>query len=118
MLTGRHLFAADTIPETLAHVMTRAADLGTLPDTMPRRVRDLVARCLEKDPKKRLRDIGEARLIPEGPTVLDPDVAPLSFATAVAAPLAPFRRRADCSRASAPSRRRIWCKCLHFVWSE
>jgi Tol biopolymer transport system component len=62
MLTGQHLFTADTIPETLAHVMTRTADLGTLPPTTPRRVRDLIARCLEKDPRKRLRDIGEARI--------------------------------------------------------
>ncbi len=62
MLTGGHLFLAETIPETLAHVMTRQIDLGTLPDSTPRRVRDLPARCLEKDPKKRLRDIGEARI--------------------------------------------------------
>ena len=62
MLTGRHLFLADTIPETLAHVMTRQIDLATLPASTPRRVRGLLARCLEKDPKKRLRDIGDARL--------------------------------------------------------
>ena len=62
MLTGQHLFMADTIPETLAHVMTRQIDLATMPATTPRRVRDLIARCLEKDPKKRLRDIGDARI--------------------------------------------------------
>jgi Tol biopolymer transport system component len=62
MLTGRHLFLSDTIPETLAHVMTRQVDLGTLPASTPLRLRDLLARCLEKDPKKRLRDIGEARI--------------------------------------------------------
>jgi eukaryotic-like serine/threonine-protein kinase len=62
MLTGGHPFLADTIPETLAHVMTRQIDLGTLPAATPRRVRDLLARCLDKDPKKRLRDIGEARI--------------------------------------------------------
>ncbi|TAK11951.1 MAG: serine/threonine-protein kinase, partial [Acidobacteria bacterium] len=75
MLTGRHLFLSDTIPETLAHVMTRAADLGTLPETTPRRIGELIARCLEKDPKKRLRDIGEARLILEDPTALEPAAA-------------------------------------------
>ncbi|MBK9243221.1 MAG: serine/threonine-protein kinase [Acidobacteria bacterium] len=62
MLTGGHLFLAETIPETLAHVMTRQIDLGTMPASTPRRIRDLLARCLEKDPKKRLRDIGEARI--------------------------------------------------------
>ena len=43
--------------------MTRVADLNALAATTPRGVRDLIARCLEKDPKRRLRDIGEARLI-------------------------------------------------------
>ena len=62
MLTGQPLFTADTIPETLAHVMTRQIDFGTLPDSTPRRIRDLLARSLDKDPKKRLRDIGEARV--------------------------------------------------------
>src|SRR5262245_5644443 len=62
MLTGGNPFLVDTIPETLAHVMTRQIDLGTLPAATPRRVRDLLARCLDKDPKKRLRDIGEARI--------------------------------------------------------
>jgi Tol biopolymer transport system component len=62
MLTGEQPFRAETIPETLAHVMTRPVDLGRVPATTPRRIRDLLARCLEKDPKKRLRDIGEARI--------------------------------------------------------
>ena len=78
MLTGQHLFMADTIPETLAHVMTRAVDLNTLPATTPRRVRDLIARCLEKDPKKRLRDIGEARLILEDSAALRADSVPVA----------------------------------------
>jgi Tol biopolymer transport system component len=92
MLTGQHLFMADTIPETLAHVMTRVADLNTLPPTTPRRVRDLIARCLEKDPKKRLRDIGEARLLLDDPAVLEPDVAPASAVMAAAPPPAPWWR--------------------------
>jgi eukaryotic-like serine/threonine-protein kinase len=62
MLSGRHLFAAETIPETLAHVLTRPIDLGALPAHTPRRVRELLSRCLERDTKQRLRDIGEARI--------------------------------------------------------
>jgi len=62
MLTGTRLFNAETIPETLAHVLTREIDLGTLPATTPRHIRTLLARCLVKEPKQRLRDIGEARL--------------------------------------------------------
>jgi serine/threonine-protein kinase len=73
MLTGRSLFVAETIPETLAHVMTRPVDLTTLPETTPRRVRELLGRCLEKDPRRRLRDIGEARLVLEDPAIATPD---------------------------------------------
>ena len=63
MLTGRGLFISETIPETLAHVMTRDVDLATLPAGTPLYVRKLIARCLIKDPKQRLRDIGDARLM-------------------------------------------------------
>ncbi|HSC26170.1 MAG TPA: protein kinase, partial [Vicinamibacterales bacterium] len=94
MLSGQHLFLADTIPETLAHVMTRPIDLGTLPAATPRRVRDLIARCLEKDPKKRLRDIGEARLILDDPAALDSDPTRASSADAPATPVAPGWQRA------------------------
>jgi hypothetical protein len=55
------VFLAETIPETLAHVMTRQIDPGTMPATTPRRVRDLLARCLEQDPKKRLRSRASGR---------------------------------------------------------
>ena len=66
MLTGQRLFRAETIPETLAQVLTREIDLGAVPAATPRHIRTLVARCLVKDPRQRLRDIGEARLAPEG----------------------------------------------------
>jgi eukaryotic-like serine/threonine-protein kinase len=66
MLTGQRLFDADTTPETLAHVMTREIDLGALPPTTPRHIRTLLARCLVKEPKQRLRDIGDVRLALEG----------------------------------------------------
>ena len=66
MLTGQRLFSAETIQETLAHVMTRDADLGTLPPATPRHIRTLLAQCLVKDPKQRLRDMGDARLVLSG----------------------------------------------------
>jgi serine/threonine protein kinase len=62
MLTGQPLFTADTIPETLAQVMTRPINVDSLPAATPRRIRHLLVRCLDRDPKKRLRDIGEARI--------------------------------------------------------
>ena len=56
MLSGRPLFADETVTDTLAHVLTRTIDVTA----MPLAVRPLLARCLERDPKKRLRDIGDA----------------------------------------------------------
>jgi serine/threonine-protein kinase len=86
MLTGRGLFVSDSVPETLAHVMTREADLDALPAATPARIRSLIARCLRKDPKQRLRDIGDARLMLSD----DADVAaPRSSAGEVASGLAP-----------------------------
>ncbi len=62
MLTGTRLFAADSVPETLGLIFSREPDLTTLPTATPARVRTLIARCLVKDPRQRMRDIGEARL--------------------------------------------------------
>ena len=63
MLTGRGPFLADSIPETLANVITRDVSLSEIPAGVPARIRRLISRCLVKDPKQRLRDIGDARLI-------------------------------------------------------
>ncbi len=46
--------------------MTREIDLGALPATTPRHIRTLLARCLVKEPKQRLRDMGDARLVLSG----------------------------------------------------
>jgi serine/threonine protein kinase/Tol biopolymer transport system component len=62
MITGRRLFAAEDVSETLAAVLTRTVDLTTLPAATPPRVQRLLARCLDRDPRMRLRDIGEARV--------------------------------------------------------
>jgi serine/threonine-protein kinase len=62
MLTGRRLFEGETISDTLAGVLTKEPDWKRVPAT----VRRLLRRCLEKDPKRRLRDIGDARLELDG----------------------------------------------------
>jgi eukaryotic-like serine/threonine-protein kinase len=56
MLTGKRLFQGDTVSDTLASLLTREPDL----EQVPAKVRPLLRRCLERDPKKRLRDIGDA----------------------------------------------------------
>ena len=65
MLTGRGAFHAEDISETLAAVLTRQIDLADLPANTPERLRRLIRRCLARDLKQRLRDIGDARLIIE-----------------------------------------------------
>jgi Tol biopolymer transport system component len=62
MLTGRRAFAGDTITDTLAAVLQQEVDWTALPDQTPPMVRRLLRRCLQKDEKNRLHDIGDARL--------------------------------------------------------
>jgi eukaryotic-like serine/threonine-protein kinase len=90
LLTGRVAFAGETITDSLAAIMTRDLDLDALPAGTPPGVRRLLARCLERDPKQRLRDIGEARI------ALDPG----AFAHDPAS--------AGVVAASMPSRGRTW----------
>ena len=66
MLSGKRLFTGETISDVLAAVLTREVDFDALPGTTPPYLRRLLQRCLERDPKRRLRDIGEARIALEG----------------------------------------------------
>jgi Protein kinase domain/WD40-like Beta Propeller Repeat len=67
MLTGRRLFAGDSAMEALASVLRAEIDWSALPSSTPAPVRQLLARCLEPDPRLRLRDIGEARILLSAP---------------------------------------------------
>jgi eukaryotic-like serine/threonine-protein kinase len=62
MLTGRAAFALETLTDTLAAIIEREPDWTLLPATTPDGARRVLLRCLEKDPKRRLRDIADARL--------------------------------------------------------
>jgi serine/threonine protein kinase/Tol biopolymer transport system component len=62
MLSGRRAFACDNTAETLAHVITKEPEWSTLPPGTPPSLIRLLHRCLEKDPRERLRDIADARL--------------------------------------------------------
>ena len=59
MVTGRRPFGGDDIGETLAAVIKSPVDL----EAVPAGLRRLVGRCLEKDPRARLRHIGDWRLL-------------------------------------------------------
>ena len=62
MLSGVRPFEGETISDTLAAVLAKDPDWSRLPATTPPRVRELLRRCLEKDVKKRLRDVHDLRM--------------------------------------------------------
>jgi len=63
LLTGRRAFGGETVSDVLASVLTSEPDFEALPGRTPAAVRRLIRRCLERDPRRRLRDIGDAWLI-------------------------------------------------------
>ena len=62
MLAGRLAFTGDTVSDTIAKILEREPVWSALPASTPQAVRRLLIRCLTKDPKERLRDIGDARI--------------------------------------------------------
>jgi len=62
MLTGRNAFRGDDVSATLAQILEREPDWDALSARTPANVRRLLTRCLQKEPKKRLRDVGDAIL--------------------------------------------------------
>jgi eukaryotic-like serine/threonine-protein kinase len=75
MLTGRRAFGGETVTEVLARILEREPDFASLPARVPPQVARLLRRCLEKDPRRRLRDIGEARFELEQPATAEAHVA-------------------------------------------
>ena len=59
MLTGRKPFTGKDVSDTLAAVLRIDADFDTLPDETPPRLRQVLKACLQKEPKDRVRDIGD-----------------------------------------------------------
>jgi serine/threonine-protein kinase len=73
MLTGRRVFDGDDITETLTSVLRDAPRWNALPAATPDSVRRTLARCLERDPTRRLRDIGDVELDVSGSPVERPE---------------------------------------------
>ena len=63
MLTGKMAFSGETVTDTLAAVIRAEPDWSALPKDTLAHVRVLLQRCLQKDAKQRLRDIGDARIV-------------------------------------------------------
>ena len=64
-LVGGSLFSGDSVGDTLAAVIRADIDLGKLPPETPSAIRQLLRRCLERNPKNRLHDIADARIVLE-----------------------------------------------------
>jgi eukaryotic-like serine/threonine-protein kinase len=65
ILTGKMPFQGETVSDTLAAVIRAEPDCTLLPSSVPRGIRTLLLRCLNKDPRQRLQSIGEARIAVE-----------------------------------------------------
>ena len=65
MLSGKQAFAGEDVSQTLATVIMKEPDWSVLPDHLPASVGRLLRRSLEKDPRRRLQAIGEARILIE-----------------------------------------------------
>jgi len=84
MLTGRLAFPGDTLSDTLAAILDREPDWSALPSGTPTGVMKLLRRALEKDARRRLRDIADARY--------ELDEASAPQAAALVSAIAPERR--------------------------
>jgi serine/threonine protein kinase len=62
MLTGRRPFAGETVSDLIVAILDREPDWALLPDSVPPNVVTLLKRCLDRNTKRRLRDIGDARI--------------------------------------------------------
>jgi len=98
MLTGRQPFFGDTAAAILASVIVREADLGALPPDLNPRLRELLGRCLEKNPKRRWQAVGDLRA--EVEAVRAAPHSSLTVATVVAPPLPLWKRAIPVAAAS------------------
>ncbi len=96
MLTGVRLFEGGTVAETIGLIFSREPDMQSLPAGTPAAVRRIIGRCLVKDPRQRLRDAGDARLL------IDDALEGRGDST----PLAPQTSASGSGPAPAPSRGR------------
>jgi serine/threonine protein kinase/Tol biopolymer transport system component len=93
MLTGKKLFKGETVSDTLAAVLRAEPDWDTLPWQQSPGLCRLIERCLERNPKQRLRDIGEARIFLQDVDASGSHPSFSQSAAAAQADQAPARRR-------------------------
>ena len=116
LLTGRRPFDGESVTDVLAHILEREPDWMALPADTPPDLHRLLVRCLTKDAKARLRDIGEARLALDA-VLAGGTSAVTSSGAASAAPSVATRGAEDsrCCRGSQPPRWPPSCRGLSRV---
>jgi len=76
MLTGRTAFPGDTVTDVMAAVVTQEPDWNTLPPGMPWHVGEVLRLCLAKDPRQRVHDIADSRLMLTSPAAPTTEISP------------------------------------------
>ncbi len=87
MLAGQRAFKGDDVSDVLAAVLRQEIDWKALPADTPATIRRVLARCLERDPKQRLRDIGDVWMgmdAPDQPAAAAPAPAAIPPRSALA----------------------------------
>ncbi|CAN5724929.1 hypothetical protein BH18ACI5_BH18ACI5_15080 [soil metagenome] len=81
MVTGKRLFEGETVSDVLAAVLRADINWRDIPASVPADLRRLIVRCLDREPKNRLHDIADARIVIEealrGGSVVEPAAAPV-----------------------------------------
>ncbi|MHC4687023.1 MAG: protein kinase domain-containing protein, partial [Planctomycetota bacterium] len=92
MLTGRIPFKGETISDTLANILQTEPNWQALPESTPANIRVLLRRCLEKDPHRRLRDIGDASIEIDETLSLPATASPVTISSVAISQPAGLRR--------------------------
>ena len=101
MLTGKKTFAGETVTDMLAAILTVEPDWDALPPSTPAGVCALLRHCLERDPKKRLRDMGDLRFLLE-------EAGPEAAGTRAAPPQSVWKRAAPWAAAAIVLLVAVW----------
>ena len=113
MLTGRPLYTGQTAAEILACVIEREPDVSALPPATPPSIRELLGRCLTRDPRNRLQAIGEARIAIDR-AVRQPHAQPSDAAPGRSPVAHRYRRRAGPAPRAAGVDDCGHCDCGHW----
>ena len=105
LLSGRRALQGEDVAETIAAVLRQDVDWSALPASTPPVVQQLIARCLERDPRRRLSHIGEARIALETTapgSIIDGGLMPRIVSPSVDPPAAAPRWRQGWRRVASP----------------